>query len=130
MNLRPTTLIWMFAFAGAAFGLYMVKYWVQDVKEDVIAIEAELEEEREALHMLQAEWAYLNRPARLSELSQKYLESEPMSGSRVVDLGHVPMRRASMAEVGVERGADLVQPVRHVAPAGPVRPFLMTAGGR
>ncbi len=74
----------------AIFGLYQVKYQVRDVKNKVKALEVQLVKERNSLHVLKAEWAYLNRPERLQHLSQKYFTMAPLSGTQLVDVKTLP----------------------------------------
>lgn len=83
MSLRITSLIWMASFAVAAFGLYMVKFSVQNLQRDVRAVEVELAAEKESLHLLNAEWAYLNRPERLRALSERHLDMVPLDSQRI-----------------------------------------------
>lgn len=90
MSLRITTLISMVCMAIAAFGLYLVKYSVQDVQRDVAVLEHDLEKERESLHLLNAEWAYLNRPDRLRDLAEKHLALEPLDSRQIQDVGVLP----------------------------------------
>ena len=48
--------------------------------------------EQDAIHVLQAEWAYLNRPQRLAELSAKYLSSfGPVFPSQIVTINELPL---------------------------------------
>lgn len=74
----------------AIFGLYQVKYEVRGVKTHVQKLEAKLNKERNSLHVLKAEWAYLNRPERLQHLSQKYFTMVPLSGTQLVDVKTLP----------------------------------------
>ena len=67
MNIR--VLINMVCVAVLAIGLYLVKYSVQDVQRNVAALKSDLSKEKESLHLLNAEWAYLNRPDRLRDLA-------------------------------------------------------------
>lgn len=90
MILRFSTIVWMILVVVAAFGLYMVKYQVQAVREEVIAQEKKLREERDSLHVVQAEWAYLSRPQRLETLSQKHLTLQPMEGAQISDITLLP----------------------------------------
>ncbi len=83
MSLRITSLIWMSCFAVAAFGLYMVKFSVQNLQRDVGVAEQALANEKESLHLLNAEWAYLNRPERLRALSQTHLDLVPLDSHRI-----------------------------------------------
>lgn len=91
MNHRLPILVWMFLLVAAALGLYGVKYKVQDVKDEVAALSQKLREEKEALHVLQAEWAYLNRPARLQALAGKHAGLIPLQSGQVAEVNMLPM---------------------------------------
>lgn len=91
MNLRPSTLLWMLFFACGFFGLYMMKYKVQAVKSEVAALERQIVDEKRNLHVLEAEWSYLNRPERLRLLSDKYLALEPVTGKQMTDYASLPI---------------------------------------
>ena len=47
---------------------YRVNYATQEAMNRVAELRAEIAREREAIAILNAEWAYLNRPDRLAEL--------------------------------------------------------------
>ncbi len=53
-----------------AFWAYRENYATQAVLDDVERLEREIAETREALSVLRAEWAYLNRPDRLRDLAE------------------------------------------------------------
>ncbi len=89
---RFSTLIWMILIVVAAFGLYGVKYRVQFLQEESVNLERTLREENEALHVLQAEWAYLNRPARLQALAREHLALNPVQGKQIAELESIPMQ--------------------------------------
>jgi hypothetical protein len=55
------------------FGLFQVKFHVQSLSNDITELNVQLKHERESLHVLKAEWTYLNKPERLKQLSDKYL---------------------------------------------------------
>ena len=80
---RITTVIWMASIAIAAFGLYIVKYTVADLKREVDLVEAQVKQERESLHLLNAEWAYLNRPERLRSLADAHLNVAPVQVQQI-----------------------------------------------
>lgn len=117
MRYRATGFIVMGGLALAAVGLYLVKYRVQDVAREVAASEQALKKERDAVHLLGAEWAYLNRPERLKQLSQRYLELQPVSSAQFVSFHALPDLEAPVAvsaEIGGEGGA-FYQPVSSAA---------------
>jgi hypothetical protein len=105
MILRPSTILWMVVWVVAAFGLYMVKYKVQALKVEVAATEKQLREEKKNLHVLAAEWTFLNRPERLRTLSAKYLDVKPMHGQQLTDFVSLPENTAPVSQAAA-RGTE------------------------
>jgi cell division protein FtsL len=88
MNLR--ILVNMACIAMLAAGVYLVKYSVQDVQRNVAAVKRDLAAERESLHLLKAEWAYLNRPERLRKLADRHLDLVPLDSRTINQVGVLP----------------------------------------
>lgn len=86
MNIRLVDVVCFALIVAASYGLYMVKWQVHDLKRQNMMAEAQIAEQTEALHILDAEWAYLNRPDRLRNLTEKYLALEPEAGQQMVDI--------------------------------------------
>lgn len=105
MNFRFTTLISMVCFGIAAFGLYLVKYTVQDVQRDVAALQEDLNKEQESLHLLNAEWAYLNRPERLRALADRHLDLMPLDSRQI--------QQVSILPAAYDSSASTEQPLLH-----------------
>jgi len=59
---------------GLAFWSYQENYKTRDVISDVRALNAQIGNSHERLGMLRAEWAYLNRPDRLTDLAELNFE--------------------------------------------------------
>jgi cell division protein FtsL len=53
--------------------LFIVKYQVQDLENVLVDYNRKITENREAVHVLKAEWSHLNQPARLRKLAERYL---------------------------------------------------------
>jgi cell division protein FtsL len=71
----------------SAFGLFQVKHHVQQQRNDLKNLTQQLEYEKETLHVLKAEWTYLNQPERLHALVNKHLQLTSMRVSQVVREG-------------------------------------------
>jgi hypothetical protein len=101
---RFSTLIWMLVIVGAAFMLYMVKYQVQSLRQQVADTSHQLEAEKEALHVVAAEWAYLNRPERLQALANQYLSSTSVTADQVAEIEALPDQKQTLASNNSEDG--------------------------
>ena len=87
-------IILLCAFFLATLGtiLYQVKTGI-DIREDRLAkLEAEISETRREIGVLEAEWAYLSRPERVMELSDRLLGMRPIAKNRVLPIDAIPMR--------------------------------------
>lgn len=99
---RFTPVVMAGCFALAALALYLVKYQVQSVRDEVTALERKLDHEGEALALLQAEWAYLNRPERLEALAEDYLEMQSPAAGVMIGWQELPLKPTVVAEGGAE----------------------------
>jgi hypothetical protein len=70
---------------------YRVNYATQEALNRVADLRAEIAAEREALAVLRAEWAYLNRPDRLRELVELNAEALGLAELTPDQFGEVAM---------------------------------------
>lgn len=77
--------------AVCATWAYRVNYAAQDALGRVAALQAKIAHEQEALGVLHAEWAYLNRPDRLKTLVAAYSD----------DLGLIPLTPEQFGEAAM-----------------------------
>jgi hypothetical protein len=77
--------------AVLAIWAYRVNYATQEALDRVARLRAELASEREAVAVLRAEWAYLNRPDRLRLLVAAYAD----------ELGLVPLAPEQFGEAAM-----------------------------
>ena len=86
------TLFWIFLAALVGFGLFHVKYKVQELEEELGRLNADIMREQESLHVLRAEWAFLNRPERLEDLNTRFLHLGPLTPAQIGGLDDLPAR--------------------------------------
>jgi cell division protein FtsL len=89
---RRGIVVWASILGVASMGLYHVKYRVQGLEHQLTAARSALETEQAAIHVLEAEWAYLNRPERLQALAERHLAMTPVTAGQIVDLDRLPYR--------------------------------------
>ena len=76
----------------AACGLYLLKDQVQREERELQRVESALAAERGALSRLRAEWALLNRPARIARLARAHLALQPAAPGQIVAIETIPLR--------------------------------------
>jgi len=96
--MRRASLIWLVLVLLAAGALFHLKFRVQTLEAEFVALNRKLLASQEAVHVLAAEWSYLNRPARLARLTRKYLRLRPVDPRQIVDWDEIPSRTARMPD--------------------------------
>jgi len=101
MIIKRTTLMLILLAAAASVSLFVIKYRVQDLDDQMRSLTREIADTQENIHVLKSEWAHLNQPARLRQLAGKYLEVGPLDAERIGDAGRMldalPNRAAEAA---------------------------------
>ena len=103
--MRRSTLLWSVLSVAVVVGLFVIKHRVQDLEDQLQALNAEILADREATQVLEAEWSYLNQPARLEALSRKLLGMKSPTVEQTVTMEEF---RLQMQLAGKDRDAALV----------------------
>lgn len=90
--IRPTSLILLALSTAAGGALFHVSFAVGELEDRLVRLNRDIRADREAIHVLRAEWSFLNQPARIEELSQRYLEMAPLDGHQISSAAAVPVR--------------------------------------
>lgn len=98
---------------GLVFGLFQVKLAVQELEARLARLDKALLESETNIHVLRAEWAYLNRPERLAKLAARYLDLAPLRAEQIVAIERMPARRPIVAAVAASRASA---PLREARP--------------
>lgn len=111
---------------AAAFWSYRMTYGTKDVMAEVRTLRSEIRREREAIAILEAEWAWLNAPARLEALLEENrarLELKAMTPDRFAEIAEIAAPPIDdgmdpVAIIGLEEVGQAVS----LGPSPPPRP--------
>jgi hypothetical protein len=117
--MRRSTLLWSVLCIAVVIGLFVVKHRVQDLEDRLHALNAEILSDRDATQVLEAEWSYLNQPARLEALSRKLLGMEPPTAEQTLTLDEFRLQTAPAEQKGTAI-ADILPMKKPVAKAAPI----------
>lgn len=67
-----------------AYGTYHVKYDAQRSAKEIKAIDRQIEQEKQRVRVLAADWTLLNEPARLQRLAARHLALAPVDATQIV----------------------------------------------
>lgn len=85
------TILWAALATVAGTGLFMLKYQVQAEEQRLTHLRKEIVQTQEAIHVLKAEWSYLNEPSHLRELAERNLGMHPMKVSQLSSIDSFAM---------------------------------------
>jgi hypothetical protein len=75
--------------------IYQIKHRVLDLEKTMHQLNREIINTNEGLHILKAEWGYLNQPRRLQALNNKYLQLRAIGHTQVASYQTLPVLIAS-----------------------------------
>jgi len=85
--------IWLLGAAITGIGLYGIAYEVEQMEKELATLEREIIEERETIHVLEAEWTYLARPERVEDLSGQFLpRMQGLTAERIGEYDDLPFQ--------------------------------------
>jgi cell division protein FtsL len=95
--IRPTNLVIFAAAACIGFGVFHAKHQVQELQEEYARVGKQIVAERDAMHVLRAEWSYLNQPQRLADMARRHLDLQPMATAQLGRLDALPTKPGTSA---------------------------------
>jgi cell division protein FtsL len=90
--LRFVNICLVLGLVALAYVIYQVKYEARALDAEIASLGRQIDEERDALAVLRAEWSLLNRPERIERLAKKYLKLAPAQSRQLVTLDKVTDR--------------------------------------
>jgi len=89
--MRAATILWAFLATVAATGLFLLKYQVQAEERHLRELRKDIASTEQSIHVLKAEWSFLNDPLRLREQAERHLAMRPMRANQMVSIDSIPM---------------------------------------
>ncbi len=77
--IRLSTLFWLVLISATGFAMFAVKYEVQALADELAQTSRRAGDAAQEIRVLDAEWAYLNRPDALAQMNQRYLSLAPIA---------------------------------------------------
>lgn len=121
--IRISAIIWVVVLVLLGIGLFQVKYNVQSQERELRDVRRQIEANYSAIHVLEAEWSYLNDPLRLADLARRHTELVPTTPGQIGDFAGLPPRIED-APATPELPAEPEPPLVSSAPQAPAAPVL------
>jgi hypothetical protein len=112
--IRISAIVWVIVLALLGIGLFQVKYNVQSKERELREVRRQIEANYNAIHVLEAEWSYLNDPLRLADLTRRHTGLVPTTPGQIGDFASLPLRIEDL-------------PLTPETPAEPQPPLLSSA---
>lgn len=114
--IRPAVLLWAALVVAAGLLLYKVKHDVRELEEELAGLNRAIQERRDRIHVLEAEWSLLNEPERLRDLATRHLALAPLRADQLARASEA-VPRLALAPARALPAAELPAPVAQTAPA-------------
>ena len=91
--IRLGTLFWLVLVSATGFAMFGVKYQVQALEDELARTNRATAAEEHELRVLEAEWAYLTRPATLEAMNRQFLSLGPIATKQLhTTAADIPLR--------------------------------------
>lgn len=90
--LRLLNLVLVLGVLSSAFVLYTLEHATRGAERRIARLEARIDNERESIKLLHAEWSNLARPERLQKLAEEHLKLKPISPDQLMTLDELAAR--------------------------------------
>ncbi len=85
-SIKTATVLTWFAFVCVlGVVMFVMKYNVQGLEEELVSINQEISKDIKSIHVLKAEWAHLNSPERLRALSKKHINLKSLDAEQIIN---------------------------------------------
>ena len=116
--IRLGTLFWLVLVSATGFAMFGVKYQVQALEDELARTNRATAAEEHELRVLEAEWAYLTRPATLEAMNRQFLSLGPIATKQLhTTAADIPLRPPPPAEPPAVVAAAEPAPAASIPPS-------------
>ena len=90
--IRLSTLLWALLVGVSGYAMFQMKYEVAQLEDQLARINRQIADGREQIRVLNAEWSFLDQPARLDQLARRHLTLSPIGTRQIGRLDQLPRR--------------------------------------
>lgn len=109
------TVLWVCLAGVMGATLFFIKHEVKDLETRLGSVRHDIVRQEDEIHVLNAEWSYLNDPVRLRDLAERHLSMKQMGPQQVATLDSLATGTALVLEQRVHSAESV-----RVASAQPV----------
>ncbi|WP_342237951.1 cell division protein FtsL [Inquilinus sp. OTU3971] len=119
--IRVGTMIWLGLIGASSAFLFKTSYEVQSLEGELRGLNRSILREQDSIRVMHAEWAFLNQPSRLQELTDQFTKLRPIAPTQMVaSAADLPMPQPSIDGEPMAPTASLVAQVDALPSFGPV----------
>lgn len=107
--IKPTTLMGIILLSFLSFIVFQVENKVDSLRNDLKTVNKKILSQKEDIHVLEAEWSYLNQPERLRKMAGKYLMLDDIALTQIQDIEDIPLKYDSYASLLSTEEVSLIQ---------------------
>ena len=94
------TAMGLFFATGLAWGVFYLENAVRQLGGDLTRTRDAYNTTVRKVHVLKADWSYLNRPERLALLARRHLDLRPVVSPQIVSLDQIPLHTSALGGGG------------------------------
>lgn len=98
-----STILWVCLVGTMGATLFFIKHEVKDLETRLSAVHRNIASNEDEIHVLNAEWSYLNDPARLRDEAERHLGMKQMGPNQVATLDSIASGTALVLEQRVHQ---------------------------
>jgi len=89
---RLTATCWLLTGTAMIALVFHISLEVQELEAELEVLQEEIAANQRAVHVLEAEWSFLNSPNTLSDLAKRHLDMQPITGAQIITFEDLPLR--------------------------------------